>query len=326
MTISRNARLLGATVAAAATAAAAAPALMAAVSLIDVLLGAVGILVATMTALAGLLVISDARMDHAGARAWQDAAAGLTAAVSAVVEGSGESHEESASDARAEMVRRILIAHRFDRPQVVLQPIVSDEPRLKADTHEDQPLMRDVRPVRSGVEVSVAGDEPLIGLPHVTADRALRVVASKSGPAKAPTVARKRPSKIAVRCSEDIRIAANGGAWHFWSQPCAVVANELVATDDRRERGPEQHRDGAIGTTTTEQRACRGPPRDSGQVAFREKHRPSTDALGEIVVVDNLGDRVPIGAAELDVIEAYLDDVLRDVLGGQRADRASDKT
>ena len=31
-------------------------------------------------------------------------------------------------------------------------------------------------------------------------------------------------------------------------------------------------------------------------------------------MIDNLGDRVPVGAAELEVVETYLDDVLRDLL------------
>lgn len=323
MTISRNARHLGILIGLAATAAAAAtsaaPALLAAfaaVSLIDLLLGAVGILVAAMTALAGLLLIFDARTDLAGARAWQDAAAGLTAAVSAVVEGSGKSYEESASDAWAEMVRGILTAHRFDRPQALPQPIVSDEPRQGPHRLDAVRSMLDSRSTASGIEASVCVDEPRIDLSRVIPDRALRLVASKVGGPTETAVSAKRLAKAKAATSRERRLVVNGGSSHFWSQPHAVVADEPVAIDERRDRGQEHRRDGAIDTTTTDQPACRGPPRDSGQVAFREKHRPPIDALGEIVVVDNLGDRVPIGAAELDVIEAYLDDVLRDVLGG----------
>ena len=43
-------------------------------------------------------------------------------------------------------------------------------------------------------------------------------------------------------------------------------------------------------------------------------------------MVDNLPDRVPVSAAELDAIETYLDDVLREVLGrdsGGQDDKAS---
>lgn len=67
-------------------------------------------------------------------------------------------------------------------------------------------------------------------------------------------------------------------------------------------------------------RQCAVVARTSG----RRPPQPRGDASttpGVPALVDNLPDRVPVSAAELDAIEAYLDDVLRDVLGGDSASR-----
>ncbi len=69
-----------------------------------------------------------------------------------------------------------------------------------------------------------------------------------------------------------------------------------------------------------EDRQCAAVARMSG----RRPRGPRCDASmtpGVPAVVDNLPDRVPVGSAELDAIETYLDDVLRDVLGGDSASR-----
>lgn len=326
MIVSRNVRLLGATVAViAAAATGVAPAsigALAAVSLVDVLLGAVGIVVAIMTALAGLLVISDARMDIAGARAWQDAAYGQTVAVSAAAETSGESQQASDSDARGEMVRRVLIAHRFDRPQAAPQPISPGEPRQEAHKLDAVRSMQDARSAASSIEVSVRVDEPQIDLARVVPDRALRLVASKVGGPTETAVSAKRLAKAKAATIRERRLVANGGPSHFWPQPHAIVADELVAADDRRKRGsPDQNQDSASAGSTTEQVACRGPPNNSGKFALRTKHRPPTRAPDEMVVVDDLGERVPISDAELRVIEVYLDHILRELLERHRGDK-----
>jgi hypothetical protein len=55
--------------------------------------------------------------------------------------------------------------------------------------------------------------------------------------------------------------------------------------------------------------------------SFRENVQSRANAPADPAVVDNLGDNVPVGAAELEVVEAYLDDVLRDLLATVAADR-----
>ena len=51
---------------------------------------------------------------------------------------------------------------------------------------------------------------------------------------------------------------------------------------------------------------------------IRDEHRETTPDVStryRHAMRDNLGDQVPVCAAEVRVIEAYLDEVLRDVLG-----------
>jgi hypothetical protein len=48
--------------------------------------------------------------------------------------------------------------------------------------------------------------------------------------------------------------------------------------------------------------------------SYREKDRSRADASADPAVVDNLGDGIPVCAAELEVVEAYLDDVLGELL------------
>lgn len=64
-------------------------------------------------------------------------------------------------------------------------------------------------------------------------------------------------------------------------------------------------------------RQCASVARMLGQRPQRSRCASSTTP-GVVVVVDNLPDDVPVSAAELDVIETYLDDALREVLGGDK--------
>ncbi|NJO32156.1 MAG: hypothetical protein HC869_02565 [Rhodospirillales bacterium] len=59
---------------------------------------------------------------------------------------------------------------------------------------------------------------------------------------------------------------------------------------------------------------CRGPPTADAGRPHATKTVPDGRSAS-LVVRDNLGDQVPVCAAELHVIETYLDEVLRDMLG-----------
>ncbi len=106
----------------------------------------------------------------------------------------------------------------------------------------------------------------------------------------------------------------------------------IVLADRSSRHGNPAHQDVSAVPRTTAQPGCRGPPVGVSQQqvssgpgtigkSFREKDQSQASASTDPAVVDNLGDNVPVCAAELQVVETYLDDVLRDLLATVAADR-----
>lgn len=128
---------------------------------------------------------------------------------------------------------------------------------------------------------------------------------------------------------------ANAGPW--WDGPIFTTAatsrvpgsdcgcSEIFLADRSARNENSAPSDVAPEPENTVLPCCRGPPRGAFRrhVAdeaahlgkpFRETDRSRANPPAEFVVPDNLDDRVPICEAALDVIEAYLEGVLRDVL------------
>lgn len=103
--------------------------------------------------------------------------------------------------------------------------------------------------------------------------------------------------------------------------PDRRVADIVVLSGDRGDRdqpdlpGPSTG-DGA--DNIDEPPSCQGPPKGSWKVRAVGAPRPA-----DPIVCDDLGRQVPICAAELDVIETYLDHVLREVLATPGSGRDS---
>ena len=108
--------------------------------------------------------------------------------------------------------------------------------------------------------------------------------------------------------------------------PADACAADVIVLADRSSRdGNPAHREVTPEPATTAQPGCRGPPAGASQrqvrpgqapigKSFREKDQSRANAPADPAVVDNLGDSVPVGAAELEVVETYLDDVLGELL------------
>jgi hypothetical protein len=143
-------------------------------------------------------------------------------------------------------------------------------------------------------------------------ERALRPgVGAPSRVALAVAHARKgkrRKIEIAPR----LRLVANGDAWPLWTTrvgPAAQGAAEVTVLsagfDDQAQSRPEASSDPSKAESTA-QPTYRGPPRP----------RARRSAVPPVpVVCDNFGPRLPIGRAELDVIETYLERERRELLG-----------
>ncbi|WP_291990847.1 hypothetical protein, partial [Luteitalea sp.] len=129
---------------------------------------------------------------------------------------------------------------------------------------------------------------------------------------------KQRKAEIAPR----LRLVANGDAWPLWTTrvgPAAQGAAEVIVLsagqNDRTQSQPEASIDPSKADSMA-QPTCRGPPRSSA--------RRSTVPL-DPVVCNNFGPRLPIGRAELDVIETYLERELRELLGHAKQADDSEK-
>jgi hypothetical protein len=86
--------------------------------------------------------------------------------------------------------------------------------------------------------------------------------------------------------------------------------------------------------TGTESPSCRGPPTLEKRrsvccpaiAALRAAPASDVSSNGDPVVLDNLGQPVPVCAAELNVIETYLGDVLEELLASSKASSESKRT
>ena len=304
----------------------------AALSLTDVLVTAAGLLVAAMTGVAGALLIADARADVAAARAWQDINAEL-AVVGTVAETAPFVHIEARYTAATqdEGLRRILLAHRF----IVPVPLLTDGGSA-APSRVGAVTIGEPDGVRSGTELQIA-DGPAIDdhRAHMAANSEVAIDCTSQLSASNVKDWGRRGQRSAIRRVSRALLVANAGVW--WSGPVRTAvdvrralaggcaADVIVLAD--RSSGDRQpvHRDLSPVPATTAQPGCRGPPvggsqqqASSGQgsigKSFRENVQSRANAPADPAVVDNLGDCVPVGAAELEVVETYLDDVLGELL------------
>lgn len=118
------------------------------------------------------------------------------------------------------------------------------------------------------------------------------------------------------------RLVANGDPWPTFPQAerAAYAIVLSVSQDDRAQPLPEACV-ASNGAEITARPACRGPPRSITRRCDATGSKPeqrwavrTTVPSDDLVVRDDLGPQIPISAAELDVIETYLGDMLDDLL------------
>lgn len=318
----------------------------AAVGLTDLLLGVLGLVLSTLTAIAGVLVLADVRADVDGARAWQGIQAEVTVvATPAEVETARHNDARYFVAPQDDGLRRILLAHRFVVP--LSPPNGSVQCAL---ARADAITVGGLDGVHANTELSttnalVAVDTLCEGQakPAVAAiNRAPRLIASNTDLRDQDSNASAhstRGLRHVMRTASKTRLVANAGPRWDWPARGTVAshrvpgsglaADVIVLATDRSNRDDNQPLpDFTADATTPVQPGCRGPPTGgsqrlastepaSGRSVVSKRHRPGAEpptAPANLVVIDNLGDRVPVGDAELNVIETYLDDALRDLL------------
>lgn len=307
-------------------------AIFTALTLADTLFGVLGLVLAALAGTAGVLIAADVRADTATAQAWRDihveTVVIATPAETAPIDRVDALYVTRPQD---ENLRRILLAHRF----IVPVPPPNGTVPLAPECGEARavPAGASIKPGVQAVRTVSAED----GLgERLTASAAAQ---RKLGPlliSSNPISVRGRTQNDGVRKAFTSKRVANAGPQ--WDWPAFATAttshvpgsefsyHEIVLADRNGQGGSSAPRDVAPEPDTTVQPCCRGPPRDTlrrhaagdrGPIGkpFRETDRSRANPAAELVLLDNLGDRVPICEAELAVLEAYLEDVLDDVLG-----------
>ncbi len=306
-----------------------ASAIVAALTLADALLGALGLILAAMTGAVGILVVADVRADIASARTWQDMHTEV--AVIGTLAATAPSDRVDAlyvAGPQDEGLRRILLAHRFVVPIPSRTEAISNVPdranAVAVDECDDTKL-----PI---TDLLSAADS-------LGQRKASCIVATIKGVPRRVSINGSiiggGGRHCATRGTSKTRLVANAGSGRNWAistvaesrrAPVGGLAADVIVLAHRNgSDGDLARRNVASEPATTAQPGCRGPPAGASQrqvtsgpvpngKSFREKDQQRADTPADRAVIDNLGDRVPIGAAELEVVETYLDDVLGDLL------------
>ena len=320
------------------------PSALAPVGLTDVLLGVLGLVLSTLIAIAGALVVADVRADVEVARAWQ----GIKAEI-AVVGTLAETAPVSRIEVRYfagpqdEGLRRILLAHRFVVPVPPPSDAVQRAPAhavANAVAEMDGACTMTNAPavVTYDVANALVGEAAKPGLHSFNcAPKLVASTATHQGESGIASDCGMRGLRRAKHSASKVRLAANAVPWWNWPALGAVASHrapgggfaaDVIVLADRNGRDHNQALpDFAADVAAPSQPGCRGPPAGRTQLAaadlvsgrggigarsWSRAHTPVEPT--EPVVIDNLGDRVPVGAAELAVIETYLDDVLRQLI------------
>ena len=157
---------------------------------------------------------------------------------------------------------------------------------------------------------------------------------TRPGPATAKPGApagRQRKHRHARRTTTLTWLVVSSGAWSGWPgriDPLAVTRTWHGA-DERPPVAPLQPNDDNATTVASEGVRQQVPEPDppATSVPGERSGRAQEDGRRELadpVVRDNLGDPIPIADAELDVVEIYLDQLLRDLLSPTAAPRNED--
>lgn len=300
----------------------------------DALLSVLGLVLAAMTGAAGALIAADVRADMAAAQSWHEIHA-ETAVIATPAETAPTDRVDALYVAGPQDagLRRILLAHRFIVPVPPPNGTESLAPEGGEARAVTQPAGTAIKPeLQAGRTVSAADGHG----ERLTAPAAAQ---RKPGPQLISSNAMgtdRRRVRYTVRKASTAKRFANAGSRWDWPAFATAATTRVPGSDfdhieivlaDRSGRDENSAPSPvAPEPEATVQPCSRGPPVGTGRrrvpdgpthlgKPFRETDRSPANPPADLVVIDNLGERVPICEAELAALEAYLDDVLDDVLG-----------
>jgi hypothetical protein len=292
------------------------------VSVMDASTTAYAIAVAAMSAVAmlataiGALMVSDWQADVQSRHDWAQLA--LTPAhVSLAVELAPQSDLDPRylAPTSDEVLRQVFRAHRVAAPMACRVPALARSAKVSSALPAPDRV--------SGTEAASEGDAPRRASP--------RGISPRPAAAQAGVRSWKGKRREKVMAGRP-RLVANGTPWPLWtpgiSLPAGRAAEVIVLSGSQHKRAQPQLEAfvGPDGADSTARPACLGPPqvaarrRNVTEPAAEQRRDESADrSPGSIIVSDDLGPQIPIGIAELEVIETYLGHVLNDLLASSTA-------
>jgi hypothetical protein len=313
-----------------------------AVGVLDAVVIGISSVCSALVAVAGILLAADMRADRDGAHAWQSFGDPVRWTIEQSVDANTThgSHHAYAAGPQDERLRAILRAHRLAMPLVATGEAKANTSACVDNSATITRASTNADPTNSIAGSTIDQDysvRQIAKTEHAEIRPELVLIATTDKVEKCgvdTTIGLMRREYRPVRSASKLRRVANVEQWwsaqvvgaELWPRtvPFRHAADVIVLAD----RGGRNHSpnlpDHSIDATAQAQPACRGPPchanagrSSSTQGTFGRRLRPKVDAATEsdaLIVVDNLGETVPVGAAELSVIETFLDGVLRDVL------------
>lgn len=286
-----------------------------AAGLADAGIAVLAIAVSAMTVLAGGLVVADFRTDFVTVQSWQtlDSQAVLDDRPSDV--SATEVDWPYTLRPQDEHARHIFLTLRLAKPER------HTGDRFRASTSAKDTAESTATDAAS-IPVACQPDADAPPREANTVGRAPTLIADNPGlPIR--TNASIGQSRQAWRGSQD-RLVANAGRWQDWhrhetrSATTAGHPASVIVLADVSRQGDQPHAlDITAVSSAPSETPCRGPPSAGGRSVGTAGNTPRPHH--DIDVVDNLGRPVPIGVAELNVIEIFLGDVRGDVVAASGA-------
>ena len=308
-----------------------------------VLAGAIAVGLVVLVSAAGALLAADWRAELQSRQAWAELAPALAErSLVATCEAAPHLDPRYLPACDNDALRGVFHVHRL------LPPRLAAEMELPVAHSASQATSRQSLPARTAWEAAQGsgsdGENDARALLRDGPIGQATFGAPRTRPAKSVTVVarRQRTSGYCVVGGTRVRLVVNAG-WN-WLVPVRAVlgpagtaqAAEVIvlSTCGPQDTQPAEPRTETVSATGTQPPSCRGPPvfeqrrlaRGATVTAGRAASAPNASPDGDRVVLDNLGQPVPVCAGELNVIETYLGDALEELFAsskaGSKAERA----
>jgi|KBSSwiStaDraftv2_1062776.scaffolds.fasta_scaffold56137_2 hypothetical protein len=312
--------------------AAAAPASLCAGAMVPVagvLAGTIAVGLVLLVTAAGALLAADWRTEAESRQAWAEVAPRWAEWKAGVRRQSADIDTRYLAASEKEALRRVFCVHRVLPSQAVAVM------ELPAAGSASQPALTQLLCTRMARECSQrsASDRGSDAGASVRDDLAGRTTFERSRAAKSQRVAAGGGAarSTCVAGGTAVRLAVNAGpCWQGSGRAEATPSHgaEVVVLASRRDAQHARPADAVtVVAADTRPPSCRGPPSPGRQRSARSATTMAGCAAppprrlpdGDLVVRDNLGQPVPICAAEVAVIETYLGDALEELFASSKA-------